>query len=97
MCNIQLVGSCCITQGAWPGPCGDLEGWNGGGGKEALQKGNICIHTADPQCCIAETHTTLKKNYTANKFNSHKKGKGYLDFCGALFENHCLIQEIILR
>ena len=91
------MGSCCVTQGVQPDACSDLEGCNGGGGKEALQRGDICIHTTDSQCCTASTNTTLKSNYTAKKFKSHKKGKEHLDFCGSRFENHCLIQEIILR
>ena len=67
------------------------------GGREAQEGEDIGILLADSQCCTAETNTTLKSNYTAKKFKSHKEGKRHLDFCGSLFENHCLIQEIILR
>ena len=37
----------------------DLEGWDGGGGREALEGGDICIHVAEPHCCTAETSTAL--------------------------------------
>ena len=40
--------------------CNGLEGWDGvGGGSEAQKGGDICIHMADSQCCIAETNTIL--------------------------------------
>ena len=32
----------------------DLEGWDAG---EVQEGGDICIHTADSLCCIAETST----------------------------------------
>ena len=38
--------------------CDDLEWWDGGGGKETQQQGNICIHIAG-SCCTVETNTTL--------------------------------------
>ena len=37
----------------------DLEGWDGGEGREAQEREDICIHMADSHCCIAETNTTL--------------------------------------
>ena len=36
-----------------------LEGWDGGGGREAQKEGDICILIADSCCCTAETNTTL--------------------------------------
>ena len=40
--------------------CDGLEGWGGvGGGREAHEGGDICIHMADSQCCTAETNTIL--------------------------------------
>ena len=40
--------------------CGDLEEWDGGGGKREAQEGrDVCIHTADSLHCTAETKTTL--------------------------------------
>ena len=43
---------------------GDLKikTWMGGmeqGGREALEEGDICIHTANLLCCTAETNTTI--------------------------------------
>ena len=38
----------------------NLEEWDGdGGGKEAQERGDMCIHTADSHSCTAETNTTL--------------------------------------
>ena len=38
--------------------CDDLEGGTGvGGGKEAQEGGDICIHIADSLHCTAETQT----------------------------------------
>ena len=37
----------------------DLQGWDGGGGREAHERGDICIHTADSLHCTADTNTTL--------------------------------------
>ena len=46
-----------------------LEGWDGGGGREAQKEGDICILIADSCCCTAETNTTLQGNYPIkNKF-----------------------------
>ena len=39
--------------------CDDLKGWDGGGGREAQERGDICILTADSHCCTAETNTAL--------------------------------------
>ena len=41
--------------------CDDLEGWDGGGhGRGEVQEvGDICIHTVDSLCYVAETNTTL--------------------------------------
>ena len=39
--------------------CDDLEGRDGGVGKEAQERGDICIHIADSLCCTTETNTTL--------------------------------------
>ena len=35
----------------------DLEGWDGEGGREVPEGGDICILMADSQCCMAETNT----------------------------------------
>ena len=41
-CVKQIAGgTCCIAQGA------HLDGWDGGGGREAQERGDICIHKAD--------------------------------------------------
>ena len=34
-----------------------------GGGREAQEGGDICIHMADSSCCAAEINTILKSNY----------------------------------
>ena len=47
--------------------CGDLNG------KEIHKRGDICIRIADSLCCTAETHTTLKSNYTPIKIKKKKK------------------------
>ena len=40
--------------------CDDLEEWDGGdGGREAQERGDICILTADSHCCIAESNIIL--------------------------------------
>ena len=39
--------------------CGDLEGWDGGAGREAQEGQDIRIHIADSPCCTTETNTTL--------------------------------------
>ena len=33
--------------------CDDLEGWDGGGGREFQEGGDICIHMADSLLCTA--------------------------------------------
>ena len=39
--------------------CDDLEGWDGGGGREVQGRGDIGIHIADSLHCAAESNTTL--------------------------------------
>ena len=39
--------------------CDDLEGWDGRGGREAKEGGDICIGVIDSCCCTAETNTAL--------------------------------------
>ena len=41
--------------------CGDLEGWDGGGGgRRAVQEGGgVCTYIADSLYCTAEANTTL--------------------------------------
>ena len=36
----------------------DLEGWDGGGGRETQAEGEIRILMADSRCCVAKTDTT---------------------------------------
>ena len=38
--------------------CDDLVGWDGGGGREAREGGDVCIYIADP-LCHTETSPTL--------------------------------------
>ena len=38
-----------------------------GEGREAQQRGDVCIHVADSLCCTAETSMTLQSNYTSVK------------------------------
>ena len=45
--------------------CGDLEGWDGGDGREA-QREQIYVYT-DSLCCTAETNLTLKQLYSNKK------------------------------
>ena len=45
--------------------CGDLEGWDGGDGREA-QREQIYVCT-DSLCCTAETNLTLKQLYSNKK------------------------------
>jgi len=55
--------------------CDDLDGWDGGGGRE-VQKGEaICMHMADLLHDTAETNTTLKSNYVPIKNKTQKKKK----------------------
>ena len=37
--------------------CDGLEGWVGGGGRQAQEGGDICIYIADSHCCTAEIKT----------------------------------------
>ena len=39
--------------------CGDLDGWDSGGGREAQEEGDICIHVASSLHSTAETNTPL--------------------------------------
>ena len=40
--------------------CGDLEEWDGGGGKREIEEGgHICTHIADPHCCATKINTAL--------------------------------------
>ena len=41
--------------------CDNLEGWDKGGGREAQEERDICIHISDSHCCIAETNVTCVK------------------------------------
>ena len=42
----------------------DLEWMGAGGGRQAQEGRDICIHIADSFHCTAETNTTLKSNYS---------------------------------
>ena len=53
-CNILLFPSLIMSY---------LEGWDGGGGRETQERGDLCIYTADSCFCIAETDTVLYNNY----------------------------------
>ena len=37
----------------------DLDWWDGGGGSEVQEGGDICIHRADSPRCASETNRTL--------------------------------------
>ena len=39
--------------------CDDLDGWDGGDGREVQEGGDIGIHIADSLHCTAEINTTL--------------------------------------
>ena len=39
--------------------CDDIDGWDGGGGREVQEEGDIGIHIADSLHCTEETNTTL--------------------------------------
>ena len=40
--------------------CDHLEGWDGDGGREAQEGGDMgCIYIADSLCCTTETNTPL--------------------------------------
>ena len=47
-----------MTADLKPGPCDNLEGWDGvGAGREAQEGGGICILMVDSCCCMAESNT----------------------------------------
>ena len=46
--------------------CGNLIG------KEIQKRGDLFIHVVDSLCCMAETNTTLQRNYTPTKINLNK-------------------------
>ena len=39
--------------------CDDIDEWDGGGGREVQEGGDIDIHIADSLHCTEETNTTL--------------------------------------
>ena len=48
--------------------CGDLDGWDGEGGRREVQEGGgTCIHIADSLHCPAETNTKIVKQLYSNK------------------------------
>ena len=49
-----------------------LRGGLGVGGREASERGNICILIADSRWRTAETNTTLKNNYPTIKKKQRK-------------------------
>ena len=51
----------------------DVEGWDGGHGKEASEGGDICVHMADSLPCTAETHVTVQSSYTPIKKEEEEK------------------------
>ena len=57
--------------------CDYLEGWDGEGGREAQEGGDIGIHIVDSLCCTRETNTTLGSNYNLIKMKK-KKDTGVL-------------------
>ena len=48
--------------------CDDLEGWDGGGGRDAQEAGNM----ADSHYYTAETNTKLQSNYPSVKKKKKK-------------------------
>ena len=38
--------------------CDDLEGWDGGGGREIQERGDIRLHMTESLHCTAEINTT---------------------------------------
>ena len=65
--NRQLVGSCCMAQGAQLGALWWPRGMGRGrsrGRREVQEGGDICICITGSLCCTAETSTTLESNYT---------------------------------
>ena len=67
------MGSCCKHGEPSLGLWDDLEGWDGGGGREARERGNIHILKTEPHSYTAETNTTLESNYPLikNKFKNN--------------------------
>ena len=41
------------------------DGWEGVGGREVQERGDVFIRIADSLCCSAETNTTMWSNYTS--------------------------------
>ena len=41
------------------GLCDNLQGWDGRGGREAQERGDLSIHIADSLRCTTDTNTTL--------------------------------------
>ena len=70
--NRQLVGSCCLTEGAQPGALWQARGV-GWGGREVQEGGNVCMPVADSRWCMAETNTALYSHYPPikNKRTKH--------------------------
>ena len=67
VCNRQLAGSCHAAQGAQLRSVAAWRGAVGEAGREGpmhifhtyQEAEHICVHTADSQCCTADTDTTL--------------------------------------
>ena len=57
-------------------PCDALEEWDGGGGREFQEGGDMCIHMADSHCCTPETKTVLLKHLYSDLW---KKEDGKLE------------------
>ena len=75
--NRQLVGICCMTQGAQIGALGQPRGGDGvGGGKKAQEGGGICIPVADSWWCMPETTQHCK----AVILQLEKKNKEKIDY-----------------
>ena len=53
--------------------CDDLDGWNGGSGREAQEGGDMCTFMADSHCCMAKTNTTLLSNFPPIKYKKKMK------------------------
>ena len=39
--------------------------WGGRGGREVSEGEDVCIHTGDSLCCIAETSNSVKQLYSS--------------------------------
>ena len=55
--------------------CDDLNRWDGVGGREAQEEGDVCMHMIDPPHCTAESNTALQSNYTIIKKKKFLKRK----------------------